>query len=48
MVSDSDDGAELAAAVREARDELGDGSRTLLYLSVPPAAATPAWPRTRG
>ncbi len=41
VVSDSDDGAELAAAVREARAELGDGSRTLLYLSVPPAAMGP-------
>ncbi|WP_410585949.1 glucose-6-phosphate dehydrogenase [Amycolatopsis sp. lyj-23] len=41
VVSDSDDGAALAAAVREARGELGDGSRTLLYLSVPPAAMGP-------
>jgi glucose-6-phosphate 1-dehydrogenase len=34
----SDDGAELAAAVRSTRRQLGRDARTLLYLSVPPAA----------
>ncbi|MBW8485414.1 glucose-6-phosphate dehydrogenase [Actinomadura parmotrematis] len=37
--SSADDGADLAEAVREAREELGEGTRTLLYLSVPPNAA---------
>ncbi len=36
-----DDGEALAAAVREARAELGDASRTLLYMSVPPSAMQP-------
>jgi glucose-6-phosphate 1-dehydrogenase len=36
--STDDDGAELAAAVRAAHDRLGHDSRTLVYLSVPPAA----------
>lgn len=42
QASDSDDGADLAAAVRAAEDELGDGDveqvRRLVYLSVPPSA----------
>ncbi|SEC93371.1 glucose-6-phosphate 1-dehydrogenase [Nocardioides exalbidus] len=42
QTSDSDDGADLAAAVREAEERLGDhGSsdvRRLVYLSVPPTA----------
>ncbi|CAN5417839.1 glucose-6-phosphate dehydrogenase [soil metagenome] len=37
-VSSAEDGAELAQAVRKAHDGLGDGSRTLIYLSVPPSA----------
>jgi glucose-6-phosphate 1-dehydrogenase len=41
VVSSADDGADLAAAVRHARVALGDGSRTLLYLSVPPSAMEP-------
>ncbi|MGW0161424.1 glucose-6-phosphate dehydrogenase [Mycobacterium sp. NPDC003323] len=36
--SDSDDGSELAAAVRDARQRLGDDSRVMIYLSVPPTA----------
>ena len=38
VVSSADDGDDLAAAVRDARDELGDEARVLLYLSVPPSA----------
>ena len=38
VASSADDGADLAAAVADARQELGDGARTLLYLSVPPSA----------
>ncbi len=38
VTSSADDGAELAAAVRAARDELGEEARVLLYLSVPPSA----------
>jgi glucose-6-phosphate 1-dehydrogenase len=38
QASTDDDGAELAAAVRDALDRLGDDARTLVYLSVPPAA----------
>ncbi|HEY5197509.1 MAG TPA: glucose-6-phosphate dehydrogenase [Solirubrobacteraceae bacterium] len=38
VASSADDGADLAAAVRAARDELGEHSRTLLYLAVPPSA----------
>jgi glucose-6-phosphate 1-dehydrogenase len=34
----SDDGEDLARAVREAREQLGPSSRTLFYLSVPPSA----------
>jgi glucose-6-phosphate 1-dehydrogenase len=41
VASSADDGADLAAAVRAAREELGDDSRTLLYLSVPPQAMKP-------
>ncbi|MDQ8044442.1 MAG: glucose-6-phosphate dehydrogenase [Solirubrobacteraceae bacterium] len=36
--SSADDGADLAAAVKDARGDLGDDSRTLLYMSVPPSA----------
>ncbi len=36
--SDSDDGSDLAEAVRRAEDELGDDVRRLVYLSVPPTA----------
>ncbi|MEN8706594.1 MAG: glucose-6-phosphate dehydrogenase [Nocardioides marinisabuli] len=44
--SDADDGADLAAAVRAAEEDLGadggtDGVRRLVYLSVPPAAMEP-------
>jgi len=40
--SDADDGADLAAAVREAEDRLdGDDVRRLVYLSVPPSAMEP-------
>lgn len=35
--SSADDGDTLAADVRAARDELGEDSRSLLYLSVPPS-----------
>ena len=38
QTSTDDDGADLAAAVKSARERLGDASRTLVYLSVPPAA----------
>lgn len=38
QVSDADDGADLAAAVREAREKLGDDARVVIYLSVPPQA----------
>jgi glucose-6-phosphate 1-dehydrogenase len=38
QTSDHDDGADLAAAVAAAEEELGDGVRRLVYLSVPPAA----------
>jgi glucose-6-phosphate 1-dehydrogenase len=38
QTSDADDGADLAAAVREAEDGLGDDVRRLVYLSVPPTA----------
>jgi glucose-6-phosphate 1-dehydrogenase len=38
QTSTDDDGADLAAAVREAHGRLGDGARTLVYLSVPPTA----------
>lgn len=38
QTSDADDGADLAAAVREAREKLGDDARVVIYLSVPPEA----------
>ncbi|WP_246060605.1 glucose-6-phosphate dehydrogenase [Nocardioides dongxiaopingii] len=42
QTSDADDGADLAAAVRDAEDRLGgDDVRRLVYLSVPPAAMEP-------
>jgi glucose-6-phosphate 1-dehydrogenase len=41
VISSADDGADLAAAVRDARSSLGKDSRTLLYLSVPPSAMLP-------
>src|SRR5690606_22645825 len=37
-VSHADDGSDLAAAVRNAEQQLGDDVRRLLYLSVPPSA----------
>ncbi|MBC7633616.1 glucose-6-phosphate dehydrogenase [Aeromicrobium sp.] len=40
-VSDSDDGADLAAAVKKAFEGLGDGAKKLVYLSVPPSAMEP-------
>ena len=36
-----EDGHELASAVRRARDELGEPTQTLIYLSVPPTAMQP-------
>jgi glucose-6-phosphate 1-dehydrogenase len=39
--SSADDGEALAQAARQAREELGGDSRTLLYLSVPPSAMKP-------
>jgi glucose-6-phosphate 1-dehydrogenase len=41
VVSSAEDGTDLAAAVREAEDELGGDARRLLYLSVPPSAMEP-------
>src|SRR4051794_4172773 len=41
VTSSADDGEDLARAVREAREALGERSRTLLYLSVPPSAMKP-------
>jgi glucose-6-phosphate 1-dehydrogenase len=41
VAADADDGEGLARAVRAAREELGDASRTLFYLSVPPSAMEP-------
>jgi glucose-6-phosphate 1-dehydrogenase len=41
VASSADDGADLAEAVGAARAELGDASRTLLYLSIPPSAMQP-------
>ncbi|MDT5069112.1 MAG: glucose-6-phosphate 1-dehydrogenase [Mycobacterium sp.] len=38
QTSDGDDGKDLAAAVHEARTRLGEDSRTLIYLSIPPKA----------
>jgi glucose-6-phosphate 1-dehydrogenase len=41
VASSADDGQALARAVRAARSELGDRSRTLFYMSVPPSAMKP-------
>jgi glucose-6-phosphate 1-dehydrogenase len=41
VASSADEGGALAGAVRDARDALGDESRTLFYLSVPPSAMRP-------
>ena len=41
QTSDSDDGADLAAAVKKAFDGLGEGAKKLIYLSVPPSAMEP-------
>ncbi|MCW3009884.1 MAG: glucose-6-phosphate 1-dehydrogenase [Solirubrobacterales bacterium] len=38
VASSADDASELAAAVAAAQEELGEGARRLLYLSVPPGA----------
>lgn len=38
QTSDADDGGGLAEAVRDARTNLGDGTRAVIYLSVPPEA----------
>ena len=38
QASDADDGADLAARVREVEEGLGDDVRRLVYLSVPPTA----------
>ena len=38
QTSTDNDGADLAAAMRDAHERLGDEARTLVYLSVPPAA----------
>ncbi len=38
QTSDSDDGSDLASAVRSCEEELGDDVRRLVYLSVPPSA----------
>ncbi|MCZ8382068.1 glucose-6-phosphate dehydrogenase [Mycobacterium sp. CPCC 205372] len=41
QTSDADDGSDLADAVRQARDKLGEDARILIYLSVPPTAMRP-------
>src|SRR4051812_3129238 len=41
VAASADDGEDLAAAVQAARRDLGDGARTLVYLSVPPSAMEP-------
>jgi glucose-6-phosphate 1-dehydrogenase len=38
QTSDADDGKDLAAAVKKANEDLGEDSRTLIYLSIPPKA----------
>jgi glucose-6-phosphate 1-dehydrogenase len=38
QTSSVDDGIDLATAVRDARSRLGEESRTLIYLSIPPTA----------
>jgi glucose-6-phosphate 1-dehydrogenase len=37
-VSSAEDGKDLAEAVQQAQEELGEDTRTLIYLSVPPSA----------
>lgn len=39
--ANDEDGGELAAKVRQAQEDLGDGAQTLIYLSVPPSAMKP-------
>ncbi|MGK2867661.1 MAG: glucose-6-phosphate dehydrogenase [Mycobacterium sp.] len=41
QTSDADDGADLAGAVRKAREALGEDARVVIYLSVPPKAMQP-------
>ena len=41
VASDADDGADLAAAVRHSREDIGPDARVLIYLSVPPEAMEP-------
>jgi glucose-6-phosphate 1-dehydrogenase len=41
VASSAEDGSDLAHAVKQAREELGTDSRTLLYMSVPPSAMLP-------
>lgn len=41
QTSDADDGADLAAAIAQAEEDLGDDVRRVVYLSVPPAAMEP-------
>ncbi|HEY6761308.1 MAG TPA: glucose-6-phosphate dehydrogenase [Baekduia sp.] len=41
VAATAEDGAALAGAVRDARKALGDASRTLFYMSVPPSAMKP-------
>jgi glucose-6-phosphate 1-dehydrogenase len=38
VVSSAEDGEDRATAVHEAREQIGEDSRTLLYLSIPPSA----------
>ena len=38
QTSDADDGKDLAAAVKKAREDLGEDTETLIYLSIPPKA----------
>lgn len=40
-VADADDGSDLAAAVKDAQNKLGQDTHTLVYLSVPPSAMQP-------
>ncbi|TQK30192.1 glucose-6-phosphate dehydrogenase [Arthrobacter sp. SLBN-53] len=41
VVSEADDGADLADAVRRSREDVGPDARVLIYLSVPPEAMEP-------
>ena len=41
QAASDDDGSDLAEAVRAKATQLGDGARTLIYLSVPPTAMQP-------